>query len=123
MVTQLALALEGEANKTLGMGRAWNAANTDWKVAAISVVQQLARDHGEFTTDDVWAELDALGFATREHRAMGAVMRSAALEGWIAKTDRVTPTSRPCANRRPIAIWQSRLCVKSATKNRLTNYG
>ena len=109
MVMQLSLTLDGEANKAIGMERAWDAANTDWKAAAVAAVQQLARSHSEFTADDVWAQLDVLGFTTREHRAMGAVMRSAALEGWITKTDRVTPTNRPSANRRPVAIWQSLL--------------
>jgi hypothetical protein len=109
MVTQLALVLEGEANKADGMARAWDAANTDWKAAATAIVRHLAETRAEFTADQVWAELDALGFATREHRAMGAVMRAAAVDGLIVKTDRVTPTSRPCANRRPVAVWQSLL--------------
>lgn len=107
MVTQLSLVLQGEANKADGMARAWDAANSDWKTAARSVVQQLAASNSEFTTDDVWAQLDALGFTTREHRAMGAVMRAAAVDGLIVKTDRVVPTTRPCANRRPVAVWHS----------------
>jgi len=105
--------LEGEANKRIGMDRAWDAANTHWKAAALAVVQHLASSHAEFTADDVWLQLDSLGFNTAEHRAMGAVMRSAALEGWITKTNRVTPTTRPCANRRPVAIWQSLLTSTS----------
>ena len=107
MVTQLALVLQGEANKADGMARSWDAANSDWKAAATAVVQHLAATCSEFTSDAVWAELDALGFTTREHRAMGAVMRQAAIDGFIVKTDRVQPTTRPCANRRPVAIWRS----------------
>lgn len=107
MVTQLSLVLQGEANKADGMSRAWDAANSNWKAAACAIVQHLAATRSEFTADDVWAQLDQLGFTTREHRAMGAVMRAAAVDGWIVKTDRVTPTSRPCANRRPVAIWLS----------------
>lgn len=109
MVTQLSLVLAGEANKADGMERAWNHANTDWKAAATAIVRHLAETSTEFTADQVWAELDSLGFTTREHRAMGAVMRQAACEGWIVKTDRVVPTTRPCANRRPVAIWRSQL--------------
>ena len=111
MVTQLALVLEGEASKADGMQRSWDHANTDWKAAATAIVRHLAEAQLEFTADQVWAELDALGFTTREHRAMGAVMRAAALDGWIAKTDRVVPTTRPCANRRPVAIWRSQLAM------------
>ena len=109
MVTQMSLILDGEARKADGMARAYDNANRDWKAAAAATVRDLARVKATFTADDVWAQLDALGFATREHRAMGAVMRAAAMDGWIVKTDRVVPTTRPCANRRPVAVWQSLL--------------
>jgi hypothetical protein len=114
MVTQLSLVLQGEANKADGMARAWGAANNNWKAAACAIVKHLAATRGEFTADEVWAQLDQLGFSTREHRAMGAVMRAAAMDGLIVKTDRVTPTSRPCANRRPVAIWLSLLPLPKA---------
>lgn len=120
---QLALVLQGEANKADGMDRAWNNANTSWKAAAVAIVRHLATTKSEFTADEVWAELDSLGFSTAEHRAMGAVMRQAAVDGLIIKTDRVVPTTRPSANRRPVAVWRSQICVKTTTKNRLTDYG
>ena len=107
MVTQLQLVLQGEANKADAMERAYEHANDRWKAAACGVVQHLAESCSTFTADDVWAHLDALGFTTHEHRAMGAVMRAAAVDGLIVKTDRVVPTTRPCANRRPVAVWQS----------------
>lgn len=108
-MTQLSLVLQGEANKADGMERAWNHANTNWKAAAIAVVRHLATTKSEFTADEVWAELDSMGFTTGEHRAMGAVMRQAAVDELIVKTDRVVPTTRPSANRRPVAIWRSLL--------------
>lgn len=114
---QLSLVLQGEANKADGMERAWNHANTNWKAAAIAVVRYLATCKSEFTADEVWAELDSLGFTTGEHRAMGAVMRQAAVDDLIVKTDRVVPTTRPSANRRPVAVWRSLIRVASATKN------
>ena len=108
-MTQLSLVIQGEAKKADAMERAWNHANTNWKAAAIAVVRHLATTKSEFTADEVWAELDSLGFTTREHRAMGAVMRQAAVDELIVKTDRVVPTTRPSANRRPVAIWRSLL--------------
>ena len=108
-MTQLSLVIQGEAKKADAMERAWNHANTNWKAAAIAVVRHLATTKSEFTADEVWAELDSLGFTTREHRAMGAVMRQAAVDELIVKTDRVVPTTRPSANRRPVAVWQSLL--------------
>jgi hypothetical protein len=107
MVTQLALVLQGEAGKANGMARAWDNANTTWKAAATAIVRHLAETKREFTADDVWAELDLLGFTTGEHRAMGSVMRAAAMDNLIFKTDRVVPTTRPSANRRPVAVWRS----------------
>ena len=89
------------------MSSAWINADSDWRTAALSIVRDLARTCQTFTTDAVWMELDAMGFTTHEHRAMGPVMRQAAKHNWIAKTDRVVPTLRPLANRRPIAVWQS----------------
>ena len=108
-MTQLSLVIQGEAKKADAMERAWNHANTNWKAAAIAVVRHLATTKSEFTADEVWAELDSLGFTTGEHRAMGAVMRQAAVDELIIKTDRVVPTTRPSANRRPVAIWRSLL--------------
>jgi hypothetical protein len=108
-VNQLALVLQGEANKADGMERAWENASMNWKAAAAAIVRHLAKTEEEFTTDEVWEHLDELGFTTHENRAMGAVMRSAAMESLILKTDRVVPTTRPSANRRPVAVWRSLL--------------
>jgi hypothetical protein len=107
MVNQLTLVLQGEASKADGMDRSWSHANTNWKAAANAVVRHLSKTKPEFTADHVWAELDSLGFTTHENRAMGSVMRQAAADELITKTDRVVPTTRPSANRRPVAIWRS----------------
>ena len=106
-MTQLDLILQGEAGKSEGMARAWDHADVAWRGAAATIVRDLARTHAEFTTDHVWQQLDALGYSTTEHRAMGAVMRAAALDGVIVKTDRVAPSTRPCSHRRPVAIWRA----------------
>lgn len=103
----------GLSRKYTGMSRAWEHADSDWRTAALAIVLDLARTTSTFTTDSVWEELDALGFKTHEHRAMGPVMRQAAKHNWIAKTDRVVPTMRPHANRRPIAVWQSQPHLRS----------
>jgi len=99
--------LLGQANKADAMQRVWNHANDHWKQLAYEAVRQLARSRQWFTTDDVWHLLAANEAATHEHRAMGPVMLRAAKAGLIAKTDRVLPTARPSANRRPVAIWHS----------------
>ena len=109
METQLSL-LIGEARKDDGMHRAWHAANPDFKLAAEQAIRHLARTKAQFTSDDVWSLLDGVA-DTKEHRALGAVMRAVAKEGLISKTDRVVPTTRACANRRPVAVWRSCLAL------------
>jgi hypothetical protein len=83
-------------------------ANPDWLTAAHHTVAQLAAQHHEFTTDDMWQALAHID-APHEPRAMGAVMVEAARRGLITKTDRVTNSRRTQCHARPIAIWKSNL--------------
>ena len=82
-------------------------ADQEWMSAAMYHVRVLCGHHSEFTTDDVWARLQHV--ETKEHRAMGAVMRKAAKAGWCVPTERFVKSQRPECNRRPICVWQSRL--------------
>lgn len=72
-----------------------------WKDEALAAVMHLAATRAEFTTDDVWALVQLSGEHTHEPRAMGAVMRQAARDGAIAKTDRVVNSARP------VTVWRS----------------
>lgn len=83
-------------------------ADDDWKREAREAVLHAATHRAEFTTDYIWWLLDQRG-ATPPHepRAMGAVMRAAAREGLIVKTDRVHDSVRPASHRRPVAVWSS----------------
>jgi hypothetical protein len=83
-------------------------ASEDWKTSARRVVRWLALTREEFTTDPVWVILAHCNVEPpHEQRAMGAVMSSAAANGWIKRTDRTHPSARPTAHRRPLAIWRS----------------
>lgn len=96
--------------KTEAMDRVERNANDDWKTQAYTCVIGCAVRHEEFSTDDVWKRLTELWRAkTHEPRAMGAVMRQAARDGAITKTDRVRPSIMRSNNQRPVAIWRSRL--------------
>lgn len=97
----------GDHRKHNGIDRAESGADTSWKDEAEKIVEFLAERNATFTTDDVWRLLAETKAETHEHRAMGAVMRAAARNGIIEKTDRVVPTLRACANRRPVAVWSS----------------
>jgi hypothetical protein len=85
-------------------------ANADhvWLTGATEAVRMLARTRDEFTTDDVWNRLDNAGYQPpHEPRAMGAVMRQAARDGLVVKTDRVRNSVRVECHARPVAVWAS----------------
>ena len=85
-------------------------ANADpaWKIHARTAIEFLAKTRHEFTTDDVWQHLaDRHQEGPREPRALGAMMTTAARDGWIMPTDRYVPSARPDCHRRPIKVWRS----------------
>lgn len=100
--------VEAQAAATEALQRAEAHADPDWKDKAREIILELARIRVEFTTDEVWGELDAAGLETREPRALGALMREAAANHFIAPTDRYRPSRRVACHGRPIRIWRSR---------------
>jgi hypothetical protein len=84
-------------------------ADEKWKKAADYAVMQLALRKPEVTADDVWDVLDGLNVGTHENRAMGPVMRRAAKDGIIERTDRTVKTRRPTRNNGDVRVWQSRI--------------
>lgn len=87
----------------------------DWQSSAMPVLRQISRTVEEFTTDRVQWELDRRGIEPpREPRAYGALMRKAAREGLMEKTDRAVPSVYPRNHRRPKAVWRSKVCVVKA---------
>lgn len=101
-----------EASREEALLRVERNADEQWLAAALDVVFGLAERHDEFTTDEVWAVLEAQGVGQpHETRAMGAVMRRAARLGFVTKTDRVRNSLRVECHARPVAVWAS-LCVR-----------
>ena len=82
-------------------------ADPDWLEAATRGLRVLARKQQYVTSDDLWAWLRPLELTTPEPRAMGAVFRTAAHDRIIKASSDWCITTRPCAHRRPIRIWQS----------------
>jgi hypothetical protein len=85
-------------------------AQPTWKLHCEAAIRWLAKTRPEFTTDDVWELMNQrLNPMPHEPRAIGAMMTNAAKAGWIAPTDRYTPSARPECHRRPVKIWKSLL--------------
>lgn len=89
-----------------------DAADREWKNAALAAVKKVRFAFEEFTTDHVWQQLDAwakAGFCaheTHEPRALGAVMQSAKKLGLIVPTDKHTLSVRKECHARPVRVWK-----------------
>ena len=100
----------GELLKQQAISRVRDNADQDWRNTALAAVRQIASTQSEFTTDNIWSEIEHTSFSsTHDPRAMGAVMTDAARAGICRKSDRVRPSQRKECHRRPIAIWISRV--------------
>ena len=105
-VTQLDM-LAALTARDEALARVKEHADKEWKAEAMRAVVRVARERGRFTTDDVWAVLGESG--THEPRAMGAIMRQAARNGWVRATDEYVRSSRVACHARPLRVWESGL--------------
>lgn len=86
--------------------RAGQGAGEEWMEEALRVIRTIAETRAEFTTDRVWSLLPD---APPEPRALGAAMMQARSRGWIERTDRTIPSTRPQCHRRPVRVWASKI--------------
>jgi hypothetical protein len=77
-----------------------------WTQYAVKVIADVASARFDFTSDDVWAALDA---KPNEPRALGAAMKTAATRGIIYPTGEYRKSARPECHARPVAVWRARL--------------
>ena len=83
------------------------AANQEWHKAATARVRYLCQTRVEWTGDDVWQGLENVH--TKEPRALGAVIRHAAEDGWCSPSGEYIRSSRKQNHGRPVAKWYSHL--------------
>lgn len=102
--------VQAEANKEAALARVDAAADPEWKKKARDAIRIVACQQPELTTDDVWKLVPA----TRENRALGALMTEAARAGIVALTEKTTKSARPGCNRRPVRVWKSLVFVSRA---------
>jgi len=90
------------------VARVTRGTDPDWKRAALSAVYFVATQNEFVTADPVWHELDARGIERpREPSALGPVMRTAKMLGWLESTDRTLESERPEAHGKPQRVWRS----------------
>ena len=85
-----------------------NASET-WKVRASDAVFDCALKYDLFIVDQVWQQLEEGDMPGNDNRAMGAVMRRAVKEGFIAPTEMYRPSDRVTSHKVPRRIWKSLL--------------
>lgn len=81
------------------------ATDTDWKAEALDAVRRTCEDMAEFISDEIWSHTGLA--STREDRALGPIMRTAARMGWCVKTCYTRPSKRSNLSGKP--VWKSRL--------------
>ena len=102
----------GQQAAQAGIDQAEDHAQQEWLEWAAAAVRTCAETGEPFTTDQVYAVMEARAIAenrptpaTHERRAMGAVVRKAVQDGLIVDTGRIQPTERPEGHASPKRLW------------------
>lgn len=98
------MSTEGDVLALEGMSRAVQAADPRWVPMARWVLQQYVAHGQPFTADDIWNFLADLNVHTPEHRALGAIIKTAAQAGEIRCVGYVK-SSRKQRHSAPVAQW------------------
>lgn len=86
-------------------------ADSEWKIAARTSLQECAFVHTTFTADEVWERLEQIfpDVETHEPSAMGPIFLAAARRGWIEKVRGEFRKSKYGRRHRDLQVWRSRL--------------
>lgn len=98
----------GRWQRDEAMARGAKGAAEPAKIAALWATVRCAQRFLEFTSDEVFEEIQRHHLPQfHDGRVMGTIMREAAKHGYIERTDR-TRTSRQASNHaRPVRVWRS----------------
>lgn len=96
--------IASEEAKREAIARVGRNMNPDWAELVDQAIMLVLSKRREFTTDDVWDELDGT-IEPHEKRAMGAAMLRVARKGLIHATDRTMPSARAVCHANPKRIW------------------
>ncbi len=91
--------------KLLGIRKADDHADIEWKDAALFAVWRCAKKMTRLSADDVTRCIPS-GFETHDMRAMGGIMRRGANRGWIESVGMLRST-RTKSHRGPRTAWRS----------------
>lgn len=101
---------EAQARRDIALAQVETNANTQWCNLVLALIESLARQQNELTSDDVWKALAAFpNYTTHQPSAMGAMFKKASSKNLIAATDRFVQSTRPSSHARPIRVWSSKI--------------
>lgn len=106
---------EAKAARDEGMTRVEDNAALGWTDTMFTLVEEVARRHQTFTSDDVFDLAEARGVANGTHdaRAFGPVMMRAAKAGLCVKANVASiPSRRASLHASPRAVWMSLIADK-----------
>lgn len=78
-----------------------------WLDEAYGAVRWLAVHRSQFTVNDVWQRLDAMGCDQPNRRKLGPVMQRAERRGLIKRTNQYRNSRIKRQHGRPIPVWRS----------------
>ena len=97
----------GEELRDEAMARVEAHADPDWKHMAVRAFMKVAYGSDEFTTDDVWRQLEEWEVpAPHEPRAMGPIVRSLVTQGVIEPVGRRKKSALPQGHCRPVEVYR-----------------
>lgn len=104
-----------------GIDDSFRASDDDWKEEAAGVLSSILHSSEFYTSDDV---IEGVGHEPHELRAIGHVMRSAALADQAEDTGLRVPSRRSSRHRGDTRVWYSRICgvPKEGAWNRLREF-
>jgi hypothetical protein len=101
-------AAEAARRRDAAIEQADRGAREAWREAAFDALKDVVMQGRRFTADDVWRRLGATDpeLASREPRAMGAVLMRGKRAGLCEPTADFLISDRPSNHRRPERVWR-----------------
>lgn len=96
--------IASEEAKRQAIARVERNMEPEWAELVELAIKMVMSRQQEFTTDDVWEELEDVE-PPHERRAMGAAMLRFARKGLIRATDRTKPSARAVCHANPKRVW------------------
>ena len=106
-------AREGARRRDEAMDRVQRNAPVSWRGYAEQAIRWVAERRPELTTDPVWTVLEHWQVPKPpERRALGPLMKSACVWGWLEPVDRTSKSVLPQRHKRPLQVYRSLLYTR-----------